>query len=639
MPRRFVTVSTLLLFAASASAAETRTSEPITVTATRFPATLAAAGANLTVISEQDIADSGATTVAELLQQQAGVPVQSLTGTGGGRARIDLGGFGDTAEQNTLVLLNGRRLNDVDKSGVNLAMIPLSQVARIEIQHGTGTVLYGDNAVGGVINIITKTGFEGPPAVAAASLGSYMTGELAASVNLRNAETAAVVSVQGLHTDGYRTNNESDNTNLFTEISRQHGAARYGLRAGAGHEALGLPGALNEPQYLVDPRASTRPSDHASEDQQHVELFFNGERLAAELTLRDKNQKSLIFGATEADLTTWSFTPRYTLDAAGQRFVTGFDAYRSRLATHADFGIANNTSDTRRDSLGVYLTDRIEIGKGFGVNLGARRQVVLLDMTNTDLIGGATTGAKQEDWRNAWDATLSWQDAQTRAYLRAAESFRFPVLDEMWNYFFGSITLLRPQTGQHVELGMHHARGAWRVQADAFHIRMKDEIAFDSVLYSNINLDPTQHDGINLSARYGFDRRSFARLGYTYREARFRAGTFDGNTVPEIPRHNLSLTLLWQLHERHQLGLQGNYTGERYFGNDQANAGKQMPDHTLWKLHYAYAAPDWKLRLAIANLTDVSTADLGFYNSFAPNPYFYYPLPERSVTATLEKQF
>jgi TonB family protein len=175
------------------------------------------------------------------------------------------------------------------------------------------------------------------------------------------------------------------------------------------------------------------------------------------------------------------------------------------------------------------------------------------------------------------------------------------------------------------------------VQADAFHIRMKDEIAFNSVLYSNVNLDPTQHDGVNLSARYGFDRRSFVRLGYTYREARFRAGVFDGNSVPEIPRHNLSLTLLWQLHERHQLGLQGNYTGERYFGNDQANAGKQMPDHTLWKLHYAYAARDWKLRLAVANLTDVSTADLGFYNSFAPNPYFYYPLPERSVTATLEK--
>jgi len=111
--------------------------------------------------------------------------------------------------------------------------VPLASVARVEILHGSGTVLYGDNAVGGVINIITKTGFEGPTAVVEARTGSYSTNGLALTANARGTDTGATVSAQGLNSDGYRDNSASRQRGLVAEVVRLAGERRYGLRAGA----------------------------------------------------------------------------------------------------------------------------------------------------------------------------------------------------------------------------------------------------------------------------------------------------------------------------------------------------------------------------------------------------------------------
>ena len=111
---------------------------------------------NVTVINTDDIENSNAQSIPEILKEALGVHVvdNSTVKT----SVLDIRGFGDTAARNVLVLVNDRILNTVDISSPDLLQIPLSAVERIEIIRGAGSVLYGDRAVGGVVNIITKKG-------------------------------------------------------------------------------------------------------------------------------------------------------------------------------------------------------------------------------------------------------------------------------------------------------------------------------------------------------------------------------------------------------------------------------------------------------------------------------------------------
>ena len=131
------------------------TLEQVVVTATRDTQEIKKIPANVTVITQEKIAAANAKTITDVLENEVGVVVRNLSGTGK-NAQVDIRGFGETGPLNPLVLVDGRRVNEIDLSGVDWTQIPLDQVERIEIVRGSGSVLYGDNAAGGVVNIITK---------------------------------------------------------------------------------------------------------------------------------------------------------------------------------------------------------------------------------------------------------------------------------------------------------------------------------------------------------------------------------------------------------------------------------------------------------------------------------------------------
>ena len=132
------------------------TMEEVVVTATRQEEKISSVPANVTVINETDIKNSTAYDVPDLLRNQVGVLVNDIAGNRR-TYTVDLRAFGETAPLNTLVLVDGRRINEADLSGSDWSLIPLDRIKKIEIiRGGRGSVLYGDNAAGGVINIITK---------------------------------------------------------------------------------------------------------------------------------------------------------------------------------------------------------------------------------------------------------------------------------------------------------------------------------------------------------------------------------------------------------------------------------------------------------------------------------------------------
>ena len=152
---------------------------PIIVTATRTPTKASDVLADNVYIGPEEIEQAGQTTLVELLQRQKGVTISSYGG-GGSNASVFLRG---TTNNQTLVLIDGIRVDDSFNGGANWAAIPLSIIDHVEIVFGPQSSLYGADAIGGVVQIFTKRG-DGPPKVSASlGYGTYGTSVSEASVN------------------------------------------------------------------------------------------------------------------------------------------------------------------------------------------------------------------------------------------------------------------------------------------------------------------------------------------------------------------------------------------------------------------------------------------------------------------------
>ena len=158
--RRLTTLLLLIVifpFCSKDSYSDPILTDEVIVSSTRLKQTQS--GASVSIIESKEITDSTAQDIPHALGQLHGVHNRDLYGnTSGVRATVDLRGFGAVATQNSLVLLDGRRLTDVDLAAVDFSNIPMSSIKHIEVIRGNaGSVLYGDGAVGGVINIVTKS--------------------------------------------------------------------------------------------------------------------------------------------------------------------------------------------------------------------------------------------------------------------------------------------------------------------------------------------------------------------------------------------------------------------------------------------------------------------------------------------------
>ena len=223
------------------------------------------------VLDRDDILASAASDIPGVLRQ-AGVHIVDVTGNQRSY-RVDLRGFGATAGLNTLVLVDGRRGNAPDLSGTDWFQIPLTRVSRIEIiPGGPGAVMFGDNASGGVVNIITE-GVGQAGTLVALRAGSFatMTPEASTRGTLGNVEYT--LSGRYHRSDGHRQNTETEGGDIGGQFVFQRGQ-RFELQvSGAYHgDKTGLPGALKGSDFAggITRGESVNPNDSAEVDDGYV---------------------------------------------------------------------------------------------------------------------------------------------------------------------------------------------------------------------------------------------------------------------------------------------------------------------------------------------------------------------------------
>jgi len=648
--------------------------DAVVVTATRFPEQRLDAPIGMTVITAKQIAESAAKTLPQLLSQEAGIVTRDSTG--GPDWQIDMRGFGITGDQNTLVLLNGQRLNDIELTTIGWTAIPMESIERIEILRGSGSVLYGGGATGGTINIITKTP---PPGATAAtvggSVGDYGTKEVRVGASVAGQNVGFNVFAADYVSNNYRENNRIEQRNLSSSVRLFGSQGDIALKVDVDSQDLRLPGVRTAAQLETDPRGTATPDDFSTRDGARANLGGSLDlgfgRFAADLGYRDTTRTSFFkdYSGGPVDFSTytdthakvWSFTPRlkvpYGVAGIQNSLIVGIDLdYWDYLSRRAPSQAALDTpptptsatthvNATQRDQA-FFAQHHSAFSEGTKLTLGVRWQRSTTTAQDAFNPAAYASGSKTST-PLAWEIALRQElTATTSVYGRVGQSFRLPTIDEVYNQFGGPlgdpiVALLDPQTSRDYELGAEYRSATLRLRASAFAMNLSNEIYFFAPTFSNINLPPSFRRGVEVDASAAVSPAVslFGNLSLT--DARFREGAiggFDvsGNVIPLVPRWKANAGVALQLAPNTRFSGVVRYVGSQYYDNDQTNTFPTlMPAYTVIDVKFTQTISKLTLGLALNNLSNKAYYSYAVRNG-AGTSFNAYPQADQTVLLTAE---
>ncbi len=620
--------------------------ETLVISATRSEGPAMPVATQIKIVDSETIRLSGTTTVTEILRAQAGIQIQDTDGSGGRNVTVAMRGFSGNATNNTLVLVDGRKLNNPSLAGPALNTVAIKDIERIEIVQGSAGVLYGDQAVGGVINIITRSAKAGElHATVSAEAGSDDLRNYTASLG-QGFETGFSynLSAQKRDTDNYRQNNRSEVTNVLGKIAYEFDAGRVFVEKQKIEDDLGLPGTLLVNEAAKDPRASNKLADFAKQDTDLERIggklnFLENWALLAEYSDRDETGHYLYddydktdgyFPFTSAyDMRVKNFTPRVVANLPtenGNAVITlGYDQVDADYTTQDGY---TDISQTQKD---VYAQVIYPLSKSLTLNTGVRHASVDDEnhvMSNT-----------HSDSLNIGELGLHYQiDSNWRAFGRVADGFRFANADEN-GYVAPGVEFLEVQKSKSQELGLAWTAQDASVKYSLFHMMVDNEIMYDPLAGTygaNINLPESERQGLLFDGDLQLNEVIGLHGNYTYTHAELTSGNFKDKAVPFVAKHSANLGVVFTLIKNVNVSLDTNYIGSRYLVGDNANSQPQVDPVTLFNVNIVWDIDTVELGLRIKNLTGETYSD---YEGTSWKGTYVYPQPKQTFSGHVTYRF
>ena len=644
-------------------------------------------GASTSVITAAEIERSPSQSLPDLLARETGVQILHQSGNPlGVNDAVDLRGFGAFAQSNVLILVNGRRYQDFDLQGFDFATIPRNSIERIEVTRGnSGAVLYGDGAVGGVINIVTKTtaepGAHGRVEGAAGSYG-YQEGRFSASNSSGPWTTSFYGNVATV--SGYRQNNEVRQDNAIGNINYRTADLSGYLTLDLDRQRQNLPGNLPNrplvyPTTLDDPRASVFPSDWGHKQDVNItagvsKTLWSGAELTVDGGVRRKFQKSQFddyFPApaftydpnstTSANyvntgMTTASLTPRLNMSYGAfglpSQLQTGVDVYNTQYDSDRSQAPGSPTIhqySIRQTTAGFYAMNKASLRPDLDVSFGGRVQWTGVKATDDyNAVGDPNAGfyasnpqapaLDDSEWQYA--AHLGAEYRLTPAFAvfgRVARAFRLPNADERvgaGSPFFAATPAnfaLKTQTSHDAEAGFRVSLQRFDFQSSAYVMDLNNEIHFIPAQNVDVNLDPTRRVGWENTANYRVtdDLRLHAGLAYTH--ATFREGVYAGNDVPLVSRWSGNAGFSFDIVKKLAvLDVTARFWSARRMDNDQGNTQPEIPANATVDVRVGGEYERFFWSATVQNLLDVGYFDYAIASATTPGYYAAFPQPGRT---------
>jgi len=639
----------------------------VAVTATRAEREVLDTPGHVTVIGRQTIEESGAPNVAELLRREAGIYVTNNTSSRTGY-NVESRGFnnGSGGGSSLLVLVDGRRINEPSTSVPDWALLHRDDVERIEVVRGPASALYGDNAVAGVVHVITRGG-EGPPrATATARQGRHHTREYSLWAGGSEGPFSLALFADRFRSDGYR-----DRSLFRIETFKGTGTVQLGERASlvvrGGYESdeRDAPGALTRAEIEADREQSTIRNDGRVRsrfvdgvlswsplDGVHVEVQSYFTR-RSDVVVDEFSALSDFTGDFEDEALGVNTKLHADGEIAGRanRLIVGVDLLREDRKGDDVFEpgppLAPSATGrrTRRDVLGVFLQNELQVLPELLLTAGFRHDRAAYDIR--ELNRNAGSKSVFEPTHTAWSPSvgLVYRLRETlSAYASYAHGFRFPNLTETSGVFSGDPEI-DPQRSRSYEVGLKHRSGRVRADLALYRMDVKDEIIVDSdflffgfPFVQTRNVDRTRHQGIEVQGVVEVMPWLELHGGYTYDDTRIMQDeqSLDGKRVPITPRHRGNVGLLLRLPYWLEVGADYRYVGRRFGINDFGHDFRKLDDFDTWDAHVAWRPPvGERVELAftfdVYNASDQEFIEWGGRRTFVSpgiDPLAFFPAPE-----------
>jgi iron complex outermembrane receptor protein len=606
--------------------AETRL-PPIVISAARTAERLDIPAAT-SVITARQIEASGARSVSELLRMVTGLHVSDGIGDGSS-SRIDMRGFGATAQSNVAVLVNGRKINPAtDGATLYLNSISLDNVAQIEVIEGSAGTLYGNQAVGGLINIITRRADRRSREIRMAA-GSYQRREVSAAM------TEPLTGGAGLHllverrdSDNYRDRNASRMQRFDGRLDFEDAAGDSYVDLQYLDDHVQTPGALFASELAADRRQAVFQNDYLATDSTVLRIGTRRElgpdwRFEGEVAIReDRREFVQSFRGFPGSLSTqdrdsFELTPRLIGKLNDSVVTLGIDLLSTDYLLLTAFGPQGNDQAISAwyGQLSHPLSTKLSLTAGLRHARVDNR--INNNGTSVRLDDDVTVGSLGFVLR---------PQAAWRLFLRADQNYRFAKVDEHTNVPFGQPAGLDNQRGVSYETGAEFERDGTRVAVRAYELRLKDEISFDAATFTNVNLPRSRRRGATISVDSSPSAALSGGLGYAYIDSEITSGSHSGSQVPLVPEHRATAYLSYRPTHDWLARLDVEHVGRQFLGADFNNRAKPLGAYTVVNLVAHHDIGNWRITGKVNNLLDERYSETGA-SSFAGDGF--NPAPER----------
>ncbi len=551
-----------------------------------------------TIIERKQIVESGSTSVRDVLRQIPGVQVQESNGTGGSDVSLNVGVRGLTSRLSprSTILLDGVPLAYAPYGQPQLSLAPLSlgNLETVDVVRGAGSVRYGPQNVGGIINFVSRAipatfAAEAGVGVESASHGGGTKTTPSVFVGGTNDKGLGLALLySGTHGDGWRTTNDHGSVDDIM-LKGAYRISRTDDIALSLHHFEGkgdMPGGLTTAQYAANPFQSDRPFDEFTgrrsdgsikythndgvnrfEVLSYYTDSFRGSHIEQDGTGAQAGQRRLT--AAPRSYRTFAVEPRYSrlFDmgnmvqevSVGYRYLTesSFETatrtgyYRPGTGINA----MNLASPAYQTSMGgttahaFYIDDRIDIGN-WTVTPGVRYESIRTRNDIDNLTAGRVTSSiyprVEADEVLPTVSVLYRLNPRWAVFANAGVSFG----PQQYAQLAQSTDGLHPEKAKTYEIGTHYKGEAWSSELTLFNIDFDEELQLARSIVGDgmwTNLGATRHRGVESALRYELADVNPALKGlsvsatYTYTQATYQAGVFVGRDLPFYSRQVASL--------------------------------------------------------------------------------------------------